>query len=320
MNIYYEQGIVLKEENYSLLIDPVGYPSFKPDIILISHAHRDHYNMKVLKSFPQVLKLMSPVTRIFLDKKRNLPNVLELAEGQEVRLNKLIIRAHEAGHVLGSLQYEIILKNKRIVYTGDFNLQARLVLKPAKIIEADILIIEATYGHPRYSFPERITIYRQILECTKQLIDLGYRVNVLGRTLGTAQELTTLLSFSRLNLYPAVHPIIARINRIYELYGENLGTYRILSLKQSNNNGENPIIMPLSSKISEKKNSIICTGWALNKREKGYVPLSSHADFKQLVRYARQSSPEKVFTVYGFTNVLADFLKNEYSFDAQPLK
>ncbi len=317
MEIYYDGGIVIREKSKSILLDPRSFPSFKPDIIIVSHAHSDHYNLRVLRGFPEIPKIMSQATRYLIDEQKTLKNVIEVTPGDQLSINNFDFSIHEAGHVLGSIQTEITIGNNSIVYTGDFNLQARIILKPAKIVKADILITEATYGHPRYTFPQRTKVYRQVLELIKKSVSKD--TFIFGRSMGTAQELTALIAFSKIGAYPLVHPYIAKINKVYEIYGEELGVYKVA--QRGRVPGEGPAIMPLTEKIIEKESSksIVCTGWAAGVSKRNHVPLSSHADFKQIIQYVLRCAPEKVYTVYGFSKFLADFLKNEYDIDAVSL-
>ena len=319
MEIRYDGGIVISEKSCKILLDPQSLPSFKPSVIIVSHAHTDHYNLKVLRRFPEVPKVMSQATRYLIDEKKILKNVIEVAPGDQLNFHNCSIRVHDAGHILGSIQIEIIIRDKKVVYTGDFNLQARIILRPASIIKTDILIIEATYGHPRYIFPQRTKVYKQILELVKS--SSKAKVSLLGRSLGTAQELTALIAFSKIGLFPIVHPYIAKINKIYETYGEELGVYKVIQRKEDFNNG--PIIMPLVERFTKNlsnSENIVCTGWAADLNKKNYVTLSSHADFKQIVHYVLQSGSEKVYTIYGFSKFLADFLKHEHDIDANALQ
>ncbi|HDH06752.1 MAG TPA: MBL fold metallo-hydrolase [Thermoproteales archaeon] len=318
MEVYYDGGVVVQQESFKILLDPRRIPSFKPDVVVISHAHRDHYNLKVLRSFPEVPKIMSHATRHLIDKRKILKNVIEVSPGDQVDFHNFSTKVYNAGHVLGSLQVELVIGNKRVVFTGDFNLQARIILRPAEIIKSDILIIEATYGHPRYKFPSRVSVYRQILELIKNNLE---EATIFGRHLGTAQELTALLAFSKIGVLPIVHPYIAKVNKIYEMYGENLGTYRVYQYEKSSNNG--PVIMPLTGKIMRREpnsQSVVCTGWAAGIGKRNYVPLSSHADFEQIIQYIIESSAEKIYTVYGFSDFLANFLKHEYGIDAESIQ
>jgi Cft2 family RNA processing exonuclease len=73
-----------------------------------------------------------------------------------------------------------------------------------------------------------------------------------------------------------------------------------------------------------KKRIAILTGWAVDSGSKGWFgvdeafPLSDHADFSELVEYAKSAEPQKIYTVHGFSE-FPDFLRKE-GFDAEQLK
>ncbi len=196
------------------------------------------------------------------------------------------------------------------MYTGDFNPQRRLILKPARQLRADILVIEATYGHPRYIFPDRPVIYTRILHSVRSAIEEGKNLVLSARRIGVAQELTSIISFLAKDT-PLVYRSIAEVNSIYEEFGENLGNYVIL---ENEVDLARPFIYPLSKKVRKKR--IICTGWAV---DYGGLPLSSHADFKDLIKYVKESRAEEIYTVYGFSKSLAEQVSKEIGVNASPL-
>ncbi|MCM8766510.1 MAG: MBL fold metallo-hydrolase [Candidatus Omnitrophica bacterium] len=83
---------------------------------------------------------------------KDAANVFELFQvveyNEKIKLDKNIeVIFHNAGHILGSSIIEIILENKKIVFSGDIGRKENPILPPPEIIEdADFLIIESTYG------------------------------------------------------------------------------------------------------------------------------------------------------------------------------
>lgn len=73
-----------------------------------------------------------------------------------------------------------------------------------------------------------------------------------------------------------------------------------------------------------KKRIAILTGWATDSGSKGWfevdeaIPLSDHADFSELMEYARKADPQKIYTVHGFPEY-SEYLRKE-GFDAEQLK
>ena len=69
---------------------------------------------------------------------------------------------------------------------------------------------------------------------------------------------------------------------------------------------------------------VVVTGWAVDDNAKyryradEAIPLSDHADFKDLINYVKQVSPQKVYITHGFEQFV-HYLKKE-GFNAYPLE
>lgn len=62
-------------------------------------------------------------------------------------IDEIYFRFQDAGHILGSAIIEIWAENRKIVFSGDLgNAPIPLLNPPAKIREADYILIESTYG------------------------------------------------------------------------------------------------------------------------------------------------------------------------------
>jgi putative mRNA 3-end processing factor len=305
-----DRGVHIRARGKYVLIDPTGFPSNKPDVVLISHAHEDHYSLRVLRTLHRVPLVMSRATRLLIDSRDRLENVLTVEPGQEVEVAGLRITAHEAGHIIGSLQFSFDLGDALVVYTGDFNLDRRLILRPAEVVKGDLLIIDATYGSPRYIFPPRAELYKAIVSRINQAVESGRSVVAKGRKLGVAQELTALVSMAT-HLVPLVESSVARYNELYELLGEPLGRY-VLWYGGGALTSSAVVISRLGARYAGFSETIVCTGWALGR---GF-PLSSHADFAQLVRYVLDSKALLVVPFTGFRHEFSSFLRESYGIDA----
>jgi len=72
-----------------------------------------------------------------------------------------------------------------------------------------------------------------------------------------------------------------------------------------------------------RRRTAVLTGWAVDGarhfRADAAFPLSDHADFPSLVRYAKATGAARVFTVHGFAADLAAALRDE-GLRAEPLR
>ena len=301
------KGVFLEFDTTLIALDPLVLPVKKPAIVLISHAHQDHYSPSVLRKLPPDTKIvMSVASRRIIDPRGILRNIVEVAPGEVIELGKARVEVFDAGHIIGSLQFLIDLGGREIVYTGDFNLERRIILKPATPIRSDILLMDATYGLPTYVFPSRKEIYSDLLSLIKKNNEKE-EIALKARKLGVAQEVTALISMAT-HLPVLVEPEIAVYNEIYENFGEILGRYAISDKPAPGA----PLVAKLSRKFPRKIRSIPLTGWAT----KSGIPLSSHGDFKQLVEYVKQSNPQLVIPVCGFREDFARHVSEELGFEA----
>ncbi|MFO7663517.1 MAG: MBL fold metallo-hydrolase [Chloroflexota bacterium] len=105
----------------------------------------------------------------------------------------------DAGHVLGSAitLLEVTGQNgdkpTRIVFSGDIGRPNRPILNdPAFIEEADILIMESTYGNREH--PQDENIDRELERVIEQTINIGGKVIVPAFAIGRTQELVYRLN------------------------------------------------------------------------------------------------------------------------------
>ncbi|RLE58544.1 MAG: hypothetical protein DRJ49_07170 [Thermoprotei archaeon] len=317
MEIRRNGGIMVTFRGNRVLFDPTSKPTIKPDIIAISHAHRDHYSISVLRYLKGTPVLISRPT-LELIFPRGIPkwlNYVEVYPGAEVEIGSLRIKAEEAGHIVGSLQF-IIEDDPRVVFTGDFNPESRIILAPARVVKSDILIIESTYGALPYLFPDRSRLYRRLLEIVKRLLESEGSVIIGARSPGTAQEIVALLSSSRLGA------TIYADERIYEHSIIHAKYDRIgLLIRRFELDKPHDIVVTrlgYSTRLSGRYSVVTCTGWMAQSSDEKALPLSSHADLRGLMQYVKLSNPSEVITVYGFAREFARILR-DLGFNARSL-
>jgi len=301
-------GVIIEVNNKIIAFDVTSTPKVRPDLILISHAHRDHVNANVISRIRNIPIVMSRATHelLFGREKVHQSNIKIINEEESLEVAGIEIKALSAGHCVGSLQY-FLNTNPSIVFTGDFNVQSRIVLRPAKILKGEVLIIDATYGVPSYNFPSRSKLYKTLLELIKLTLESRGVAYVAARYLGTSQEVTALVNLSTLRVPVLVDRRIYFVNKVHEKYeGEELrygpleatdcwNCVKIISLRKANRQKQQcPIIT--------------CTGWAALWKDLMSLPLSSHSDFDGLIKYVKESGAELVIPAYGFIKEFCDYL------------
>lgn len=219
-----------------------------------------------------------------------------------------------AGHILGSAQVLVETEEGRLLYTGDFKRRESLSCEVAGSAKAETLVMECTFGHPRYAFPPVERVREEILSFCRQSISERVTPILLAYSLGKSQELLAILNGSGIEV--AVHRSIGVMSAVYEKHGVDLGRYTLWNGK--NHDGKVLIIPPngrLSGQKIENSRSAVISGWAMdpsaihrNQCDAAF-PLSDHADHGELIEHVEETGAKRVFTVHGFTEQFAGDLR-----------
>lgn len=291
--------------------------SVKGKKVLVTHAHTDH--AKITKSNEYFL---TPETSALLSAGEK-ENVNCIPQGKRFSVNGFNISFHNSGHICGSSQ--ILLENSTsLAITSDFKLQQNLLTKPAEILHADLLLIEATYGTPQHSFKKRAEIYEEMKHWVNDALSKNHFVILGGYSSGKAQELTKFCN-EYLSAAPLVYKTIYEKNKALEGCGISLGDYMLLN---NNYNESNILIVPphlindnliaaLSEQLKKKISAAVATGMPFGHFKR--FELSDHADFNQLLYYVAHSRPKAVFTYHGHAEHLARQIRKKLGIPAQPL-
>lgn len=108
------------------------------------------------------------------------------------------IRFRDAGHILGSAIIELWLRHgsarRKIVFSGDLGQPARPVVRdPTPIDEADVLLVESTYGNRNHRTLES-TVEELVEAVERTFSGQGGNLIVPAFALGRTQELLVLLA------------------------------------------------------------------------------------------------------------------------------
>lgn len=305
MKIIRRRGFLVEAGGMRLWLDSTaGGEGFS----LISHAHSDHSPGRSSKI------VATPETASILKLFGNHRVKKVIRYGETLKLGEARISAHPSGHVIGSSQF-LIEDDERLVYTGDLNTYDSLVLKGAEAIESDVLLLEATYGSPRYVFPSREEVYARIVRWILETIRSGEVPAFKVYALGKAQEIIGIV-----NAYLRI-PVVASwtISKITEKLSEHGLKLDYIPLHdpeglEAFKQGECVYVSSrrYSPPSRHKLRWGVATGWALRYRIQGYdagFPLSGHADFLGLVSYAEESGARKIYLVHGFAEELSRHLR-----------
>ncbi|HZR78828.1 MAG TPA: ATP-dependent DNA ligase [Chthoniobacterales bacterium] len=304
LEVRYDHGVYLPAVD--LWLDPWDAKSFA----FVSHAHSDHIapHREIILSerTAALLRARMPGTRV--------EHIVPFGEQARVRGVELVLLP--AGHIFGSAQIFLQKENETLLYTGDFKLRHSKSAEAAEWRQADTLIMETTFGLPRYQFPPTETVIEQIVAFARDTLDEGAVPVLLGYSLGKAQEI--LCSLDGAGLMPMLHGSIFQMTRVYERFGQSFCKY----MRYNKNDVAGKVLIcppsashsPMIQNISRKRVAMI-SGWAV---EPGAIyryqvdaafPLSDHADYNDLIRYVDLVQPKRVLTLHGFAAEFARDLR-----------
>lgn len=302
--LHYKRGLHLPE--LGLWLDP----SHKVRQAFVSHAHADHARAhQTVIATPQTLALMQA---------RNLKakNTLALPYGQALDLKGGRIELFPAGHVLGSAQIRVETESASLIYTGDFKTRSGLSCETAETRSADVLVMETTFGLPRYRFPQAEAVHADILAFCRDALATDCVPILMGYSLGKAQEILAVLRGQSFNI--AVHESIARICDVYRFYGIEFPPFG--RLRDQDLEGCVVVVPPnaerkhLLSRVERPRTAVV-TGWGLDSSARfrygcdAVFPLSDHADYDELFRFVEAVNPKRVYTLHGSAEAFAQDLR-----------
>ena len=302
--VTFERGIFLPE--LDLWLDPQD----ERDTAFVSHAHTDHIgNHREVILSETTGKLMA--TRL---PGRRVEHLLPFHS--QVHFRGASITLLPAGHIFGSAQIHIQFRDETLLYTGDFKLRHGKSAESIDWLQADTLIMETTYGLPRYIFPPVEQVVAELTKFCVETLEENLVPILFGYSLGKAQEILAALDGS--GLHVLLHPSVYKITKLYEELHQPLPEY--FPFEESRLAGSVVICPPTANRTRlvqriKNRRTAILTGWALDPATihryqcDAAYPLSDHADYPDLIRYVELVRPKRVFTVHGFAREFAEDLR-----------
>jgi putative mRNA 3-end processing factor len=284
----------------------------KSELSFVSHAHADH-----IARHHRIIATAATL-RLMQHRLGELEGALAVPYRRPFDLGRLSLELLPAGHVLGSAQIRVVREDgTRVVYTGDINFANPTTAERAEIAECDTLVIESTYGHPRYVFPPRAEAFDRLADWCRHKLERGVTPVLLCYALGKSQEAIQALSQRGLRL--CAHASIHEVCQIYRELGMPMDVRRFDGHFEEGEVAVFPPQMARSHHIRRVPHATAAlTGWAVDpsaiaRRHGADVAfaISDHADFPSLVRYARECGASEVITVHGFAEEFAKALRAE---------
>jgi DNA ligase 1 len=302
--VQYERGVFLPNEK--IWLDPWDAKPFA----FVSHAHSDH-----IAPHDEII-VSERTSRLMQARLPGRRDEHVLAFGQRSIVHGLAVTLLPAGHIFGSAQFFLETDAGSLLYTGDFKLRPGRSAEATEWRPAETLIMETTYGLPRYRFPPTELVVQQIVAFCREALEEGATPVLLGYSLGKAQEI--LCSLAEANLRPMLHGSVYRMTRIYEQFGQDFCQYerydpeavagKVLICPPSANRSR------MIQRLTNKRVAMI-SGWAVEPNAiyryqvDAAFPLSDHADYDDLLSYVELVQPQRVLTLHGFAAQFARDLR-----------
>lgn len=304
-------------------------------IAIVTHIHSDHtvhferclgYYDLIFCS-PETKELLITLEGDWLRLRRNL---ISLPYENPYSYKEECITLHPARHILGSSQ--VLVEDQdgvRIVCTGDFDFPT------TNPIEADVLVLDATFGDPtQVAKHSRDEIIECLVSTVKKELETS-SVCILSHR-GKLQQVMNILNDTGLTIPFLCEHDIFEMCETYQNCGVNMGS--VLSLKDNAaqeviERGERHITFHLLGRKLELLPPIHYTKIRVSRwgtTESFYrvaddyciVALSDHADFNGILEYVRQSRPKLVITDNyraGSADSLAQAIRNELHIEAKAM-
>ena len=225
-------AMVLELEDMRLLFEygmtpgkPPTYPLPPPpvDLALLTHAHLDHSGMIPLLCSRQdqriiTTDLTSKISNLLhkdsikiaksegyaapyssADIKEAQHSFMPVLPLQKREIGDFCeVRFHSAGHIPGSLMFELI-GSKKILFTGDINVIDTRLVKGAKPVSCDILFLEGTYAGREHQ--KREDLEKAFLDKIDEVVRRGGIAIIPAFAVARSQELALVLRNSGYNIW-----------------------------------------------------------------------------------------------------------------------
>jgi putative mRNA 3-end processing factor len=205
---------------------------------------------------------------------------------------------------------------------GGLGPRAPSTAEPCERVRCEALVLRASYGHPRFSFPPRAEVLQDLTAFVRGALAERRTPVVLAASLGGSQEAMRALEGHEMT----AHPAILRVAEVYRAQGvplpaaSALGTVRFGQV----------VLLPADPRsrrrLAELGPHRICLlsgraaipGFGEKLGVDRILPVSDHAGFDDLVEYAIQSAARSVQTFHGHALELAEALRKR-GIDAHPV-
>lgn len=298
-------------------------PHTTKNVAWVTHAHADH-----MKRHKRVFSTRATAA-MMTARGATATQFFNLKWGEKFDWHGAGVSLHPAGHVLGSSQIHVEGRDgTRLLYSGDFKLRVGRSCEEISVPPTDILVMETTFGRPKYKFPSIESVVEEICAWCRDCLNGGATPVLFCYSLGKGQEVLAGLQNCGFPIYlQAAH---ARICAVYDSLGAKFPAYKAFQNEQKLDGALLCASQCRRSawwselEQSHRLKTAYISGWALDGGTHRFgtdaaFALSDHAGYDDLLEYVRLSGARKVWTTHGFESEFAADLR-ALGLEAAPLR
>jgi ribonuclease J len=187
--ILLDLGLPLSKRSRELGLLPTSLP-MKPDAILISHPHQDHFGLidAIAPDVPVYIgelgKHLIDATRMLIGKRLHNNKFRHFKSWQPFKIGDFTIKPYLVDHsAVDAYAFLIEVEGKRVFYSGDFRAHGRKSILFDKIVndpprEIGLLFMEGTmFERSNDDFPAEVDVENRIYEIIKDQKNITFLIS-----------------------------------------------------------------------------------------------------------------------------------------------
>ena len=190
------------------------------------------------------------------------------------------VRFHSAGHIPGSLMFELV-GSRKILFTGDLNVVNTRLIKGTKPVSCDILFLEGTYAGREH--PKREELEKAFLDKIDEVVSRGGIAVIPAFAVSRSQELIMILRKSGFNIwfdgmgrkvakiflkYPSylrsvddLKKSLNKVNFVHSEHGRKLALKAEVIITSSGMMDGGPVLSYMKKLKNDPKSAVLLTGY-----------------------------------------------------------